>query len=88
MQKVSIAPGEHPPVKPKYHRCSPFENTVVHFEPYCRRSGFDDSVWAMTTISTAKMIIGGGGGGRILGGGGGRAGGGGGGRCGGGGGGR
>jgi hypothetical protein len=45
---------------------------VVHFEPYCRRGGFNDSVWAMIKTSTVKTTIGGGGGGRVGGGGGGR----------------
>jgi hypothetical protein len=43
---------------------------VVHFETYCRRSGFSDSVWAMIKTSAVKTTIGGGGGGRVGGGGG------------------
>jgi hypothetical protein len=41
----------------------------LHFEPYCRRGGSSDDVWAMTKTSAVKTTVGGGGGGRRGGGG-------------------
>ena len=61
-----------PSVNRNYCLRSHTDEAGVHFERYCGRTGFGDSVWAMITISTVHTTIGGGGGGgRIFGGGGG-----------------
>jgi len=61
-----------PSVNRNYCFRSHTDQAGVHFERYCGRSGFGDSVWGMITISTVHTTIGGGGGGgRIFGGGGG-----------------
>jgi hypothetical protein len=77
IEKFSIGTVNTPSVKRNYYLRSHTNKAGVHFERYCGRGGFGDSVWAMIMTSTVKMIIGGGGGGRC-GGGGGRCGGGGG----------
>ena len=88
MEKPGIGHCGNPVVNRNYRFRSRTEEAGVHFERYCGRIGFGDSVWDMTTISTVHTTIGGGGGGRVGGGGGGRIFGGGGGGRGGGGGGR